>query len=265
VLPSAHVLDLFAVPTAPRPIPGGRGRSFHAGDLVLSPGRDAATQAWLSPVLARLAVRLDEDPRRTSRDLRVALPVPARDGSWVVEGWSATRYEPGTEQCLDLEVTRRVGDLLHAHFASAVVQRPAALDLRADRWAVAERVAFEERAADAPGPSRELVARILDALRGADDLGSAQLVHADLAGNVLLDPGGAPLVIDVAPAWRPPLWAAAVCVLDSVLWLGAPGSALTAWATGSDRTAMLRAVLFRVLSDDPPDVAAYTRVVTPLL
>ena len=89
------------------------------------------------------------------------------------------------------------------------------------------------------------------------DLGREQLVHADLAGNVLLDAAGAPFVIDLSPAWRSPLWAEAVCVLDAVLWHGAPADALDEWRTGAPRQAMLRAALFRVLSDQPCDVARY--------
>ncbi|WP_284251622.1 hypothetical protein [Litorihabitans aurantiacus] len=78
-----------------------------------------------------------------------------------------------------------------------------------------------------------------------------QLIHADLAGNVLIDGAGAAVVIDVAPAWRPQRWAEAVCVLDSVMWHGAAPTALDKWRTGVEREAMLRALAFRLLADDP--------------
>lgn len=259
MLPTARVLDLFAVPVDPQPLPGGQGASVRAGDLVLSPGRDAATQAWLSPVLARLAVRLDEDPRRTPRDLRVALPVPARDGSWVVEGWAATRFEPGTGPCDDLEVTRKAGHLLHAHLAVAVPERPDALDARADRWAVAERMTFGEVPLELRDEAATLARDALTGLRASSDIN--QLVHADLAGNVLLDRGGAPFVIDVSPAWRSARWADAVCVVDSVLWLGADPEALV----DVGREDLLRALAFRVLSDGPADPAKYRWVLDHVL
>ena len=61
-----------------------------------------------------------------------------------------------------------------------------------------------------------------------------------------------------AIAWyAPPLWAEAVCVLDAVLWLGAPADALDEWRSGVPRQAMLRAALFRVLSDRPCNVPRY--------
>jgi len=169
-MPGAEVLDLFAVPDVAVPLADDdRGRVV-CGDLLLSPGRDPEVLVWLNPLLARLAVRLDERPGRAVRDLRIAMPVPARDGSWVVEGWAASRYEPGTAMCHDPAVELATAHLLHAELAVAVPTRPAPLP-----------------AASEPG---------------------AQLVHADLAGNVLLDAAGAPVVLDVEPAWRPARWAA---------------------------------------------------------
>ena len=237
---------------------------MRAGDLVLSPGRDAAVAAWLNPVLARLAVRLDEARPRRPRGLRVAMPVPARDGSWVVDGWGASRFEPGTEACHDLEVTLAAGRLLHAELDVAVRARPIGLDLRDDRWARAEHLAFGavDALVAAADVARTPIVLQLAAGLTPEPLGAEQLVHADLAGNLLLDPVGAPVVIDVAPAWRPVRWAEAVCVLDSVLWDGAPPTVLGGWTSGRDGQAMLRALAFRILADEPgTPVAPYQPVV----
>ncbi|GAB3248086.1 hypothetical protein GCM10027456_19960 [Kineosporia babensis] len=228
---------------------------------MLSPERDALIQDWLSPLLARLAVRLDVDPARHPRDLRIAVPVPARDGSWVVDGWAASRYEPGTVACQNLAVSIAAGHVLHAQLATSLLERPVRLPERNDRWALAERVAFGELPVpDADPAVVELVKRALAAADEEPSIGRDQLVHADLAGNVLLDANGAPVVIDFAPAWRPVLWADAVCVLDSVLWHGAAREVLDEWRYGPARAAMARAVVFRVLSDAPADVAAYAEV-----
>lgn len=256
--PPDHVLDLFVAEGVLEPLPGGQGMTWRAGDLVLKPGHDES-EAWRALAQARLAVRLDE---RSPRLLRVALPVPARDGNLTADGWAATRFEPGTTPCHDLPALRATAHLLHAHLATAVPERPAGLDVRTDRWAVAERQAYDARAAvDAAADRSEDGLRDLVAMLAAElddtDLGRDQLVHADLAGNVLLDATGVPFVIDLSPAWRSPLWAEAVCVLDAVLWLGAGRDALDDWSHGAHRQAMLRAALFRVLSDQPCDVRRY--------
>lgn len=263
--PTEHVLDMFAVPGDTEPVPGGHGHSVRAGDLVLSPGRDAGALDVLAPRLARLAADLDTRPGRDHRDLRIAMPVPARDGSWVVDGWAATRYEPGAVPLTDLAATRAVGAVLHAELA---VRVPAPLlPHREDRWARAERVAFGEApvTTGALGPDGGELLRALIAHGDGTPLGPDQLVHGDLAGNVLLDPRGAPLVIDVSPYRRPALWAEAVLVLDSVLWHGADPAVMEEWATGATGVAMARAAAFRLLSDRPADVPAYTRALGPLL
>lgn len=259
VQPPPEVLDLFAVPEDPRPLPGGQHQSVVAGDLVLSPGRDADTCTWLNPVLARLAVELDTTRPRT---IRIAMPIPARDGRWVVDGWGASRYEPDTRPCRELDVLVATCRLLHARLASAVTLPPDGVGLRTDRWARAERAAFDATqaqgvafdATEAHGMllmhAGELVASLTRQLSDTD-LGPDQLVHADLAGNVLIDAHGVPVVIDVAPYWRPVVWAEAVCVLDSILWQGADTAAMDQWVHGRRRQAMLRAGLFRLLSDDP--------------
>lgn len=242
------MLDLFVVPEVVEPIPGGHGR-VRAGDLVLSPGRDADTATWLNPMLARLAVRLDEQARG---GLRVAMPIPARDGNWVVEGWGANRYEPDMGVCRDLEVTLAAGRLLHAQLAVAVPQRPPGLCQRIDRCGRAERLAFTDATTVAGWTGNEAsthVVRQAASLLREVDLGPDQLVHSDLAGNVLLDAVGA-VVIDVVPAWRPVLWAEAVCVLDAVTRFGAPLAALGRWATGVERQALLRALIYRAVCND---------------
>ena len=258
-LPPGHVIDLFIADGPLEPLAGGQGTSVRAGDLVLSPGRDATQLGWLAPLQARLAVRFDEE---SPRSLRLALPVPARDGRLVIDGWAATRFEPGTTPCHDLAALRATAHLLHARLASAVPVHPDGLDARTDQWAVADRLAYDADAARRAASERsepghdDLVAALTAELDDID-LGRDQLVHADLAGNVLLDAAGTPFVVDLSPAWRSPLWAEAVCVLDAVLWWGAPAHALDDWRSGAHGQAMLRAALFRIFADQPCDVARY--------
>ncbi|WP_454296590.1 aminoglycoside phosphotransferase [Salana multivorans] len=254
--PPPDVLDRFAVPDDVERLDGGQGCSVRAGDLALSPDRDPVLQEWLSPVQARLAYELDLAPGR--HPLRLVMPVPARDGEWVVDGWAATRFEPGVVVCHDLDLVLATGRLLHAHLASAVPECPALLaspPTSPSRWDRAEALAFTPRAqwpSDLPAPVRTLGALLDDT-----PLGPSQLVHRDLASNVLLDPRGSALVIDLSPAWRPVLWAEAICVVDCVLWHDAPLTALDAWRTGRERQAMLRALLFRMLSDEPSQLESY--------
>lgn len=191
------------------------------------------------------------------------MPVPARDGSWVVDGWGATRYEPGTTPLTDLAATRAVGAVLHAELARAVTAWPLGGVLSAH----AERVAFGETtpAEDTLDPRAAALLTALIARRDDAPLGPDQLVHSSLAGDVLLDPDGAPIVTEVAPCWRPTLWADAVSVLDSVMWFGADHAVVQEWTVGQPGQAMVRAAIFRLIGDHPCDATALRRALDPLL
>src|SRR4051812_49957290 len=82
--PPSHVLSAFGVAAVPEPLPGGRGRSWRAGPLVLKP------LDWLPDELAYQAEILG-----TIRPdgFRVAVPLPE-----VVDGWTASPYLEGSHE-----------------------------------------------------------------------------------------------------------------------------------------------------------------------
>jgi hypothetical protein len=74
-----------------------------------------------------------------------------------------------------------------------------------------------------------------------------QVVHGDLATNVLWCDQGGLAVIDWPPYFRPPGWALAVVAMDAVCWEGAPESLLDDWSEVPEwGQLLLRAVLYRV-------------------
>ena len=117
--------------------------------------------------------------------------------------WSSTAGRPPASSrvrrsCRDLATLRATAHLLHAHLASAVPDRPAELDARTDQWAVAERQAYDADAAVAAAAERPEPAWPGSSTRSwpgstTPTSGREQLVHADLAGNVLLDADRGPV------------------------------------------------------------------------
>jgi uncharacterized protein (TIGR02569 family) len=164
---------------------------------------------------------------------------------------------------------RRVDEVVRAgavfHRAVAAVPHPPHLARRQDPWAYADRLAWDEHApagATAPSPLLEP----LFAARRPVDL-PAQIVHGDLAGNVLFADGLPPAVIDWSPYWRPPAWAAAVAVIDALCWHATSASVIDRWAHLPAWGQMLiRALIYRIGTWDaagwtaPPE-SAYRPVV----
>jgi uncharacterized protein (TIGR02569 family) len=235
--PPPHVLDAFGVRAA-EPLPGGRGRSWRAGHLVLKP------LDWLT---AELAYQTEVLASLHPDGFRVAPPLPQ-----TVDGWTAAPYLEGAhEPGRWLEIIA-AGRRFHA--ALAGLPRPGRLlASRDDPWAIGDRVAWGEEHYAA-------LEDILDALRPLDE--PSQLIHGDLTGNVLFHPTMPPAIIDFAPYWRPAGYASAIVVCDAICWENAPAELAEAVAPQH----LLRAAIFRGVtslefgSDAEPELALARRI-----
>ncbi|MFD0201685.1 MULTISPECIES: TIGR02569 family protein [Saccharothrix] len=248
--PPRTVLAAFGATAEPVVLPGGRGGTWRAGDLVLKPVDFEPETRWRSEVLAAL-------PESTG--FRIAPPVRSASGDWVVDGWEACRFVAGEPDVGRPDDVLRAGIAFHA--AVRDVPRPSYLDLRDDPWSIGDRVAWEELPLDG-GPA-DLLAPLVAARRPVDL--PAQVVHGDLPGNVLFAAGLPPAVIDWPPYWRPASWAAAVAVADCLCWYGAPPELVDRWShlPGWDQV-LLRALIYRIVTHDrasgdwsPDQVRAY--------
>jgi hypothetical protein len=227
------VLRAFGVETEPRPL---ATPTWLVGDIVLKPGVDERLQTWLGTEVAPLA-----------RDgFRLAEPVPARDGSWIVAGWGASRWVEGSsadDRGAGPDTWKAALDGGRAfHRALAHVPRPRWLADQRSWWAVADRRAWRDAGPRSPVPELAETARLLEA--ACRPLGEAQVVHGDLAGNVLLADGLPPAVIDVSPYWRPPSFAEGILVADALCWSGAGAELLD--GLGVSVPAVARGLLFRL-------------------
>jgi hypothetical protein len=207
--PPATVLDAFGVGEATL-LDGGQGQAYRAGDIVLKPVLDAAEAEWLAGLL---------DGLPAVDDLRVIRPAPAGDGRWVVDGWAAWCWLPGERRTLPgpalLDVSHRLHGLLR--------DVPLSPALTTDHpWARGHAWARGDIELDVP-PAFDRIVRELRTVAGtpsADEV--RQLVHGDIAGNVLVADGLPPAVIDVSLDWQPVAYADAVAIVDAVAWWDAP-------------------------------------------
>ncbi len=235
--PPADVLRAFAVGARPQPLGGGQGTSWRAGPAVLKPAGDPIR----GEAIAALVSGLDEDGFRLGR------PRAARDGRFVVSGWSAWRWVDGCHRDDRWPEVVELSERLVRVLAGR--PRPAFLDGLDDPWVRAGRAAFGE-APVAPYCGRPDVAAI-EARRAPPAATENQLIHNDLAGNVLFDDPPPPAVIDFTPSWRPAGYQTAVVVADAFLWHGAgPALADQAAALVEDFDQLfVRAILFRLVVD----------------
>jgi uncharacterized protein (TIGR02569 family) len=230
-------------------LPGGQGASWRAGRVVLKPVDDVFEAVWVAQLVAGL----------TESGFRVPRPVPAASGDWVQDGWAAWTLVIGEHD----HAPRRWADVFSVatefHAAVADAAFPDALRARRHAWAEGDRVAWQEapaRVVDAHASA--LLDRLADGLRPLDLV--SQVIHGDLAGNVLFAPSLPPAIIDFSPYHRPAAFALAVVVNDAIAWYDAPFSIVDSLPDVADldqllrRTAIYRLVTAARLAESRPGI-----------
>ncbi|WP_426574464.1 hypothetical protein [Aquihabitans sp. McL0605] len=243
--PPGSVLRAWGVDEV-APLPGGQGDAFRSGLLVFKPAPEPARTTWLADALDGLA---------PSETVRVARPARSVDGTWVVDGWTAWHWLDGEPRSATRSELLDVSARFHA--AVAPVQWGAAMRGH-DRWAHADRAAWGESAPPLPGS----LALLAEARRPLSL--PCQLVHGDLAGNVLFHASLPPAVIDISPYWRAARYADAIALVDRAVD-HAQDERLDPLVLGPHgRQLLIRAVVFRALSEPAP-TDAYEPLITQLL
>jgi uncharacterized protein (TIGR02569 family) len=241
------VLAAFGVTdVVPVRLAGGQGTAWRAGQVVLKAADSVRAGRWYAEVYDAL----------TGPGFRVPRPVRAVTGDWVADGWTCYEWVPGAAADWS-GVSPRWPDLVAVsgalHAALAGVRVPAWRGAVENPWTIGDQVAWGERdpgtlLGPAAGQVGGQVRRLLAALRpvGLPD----QLIHADLAGNVLFADGMAPAVIDFSPLERPAGWPLAIAAVDALQWQHARPEILGHLAGEPELGQLLaRALIFRQITE----------------
>lgn len=236
--PPRAVAESFGVTDQPQRLPGGEGRSWRLGNIVLKPADDVEEADWTAEVLSAL----DEEGFRVER------PVRSRSGSWVEQGWRASRWLDGSHDVRRWPEVLKVGELFSR--ALAGVGAPPFLDRRISPWTVADRVAWGETTwASSHAGYADVLARFTRFLEPLAQ--PRQLIHGDLTGNILFAGNARPAVIDFSPYYRPAGFALAVVVADAIAWHGADTQVLLDAAHINDLEQLIaRAAIYRLVAAD---------------
>lgn len=225
---------------------------------MLKPGQHPVVASWLAEVFAGLY----------GPGFRVPRPVRTAGGGWVVDGWAAWTTVDGEPDPLghwpELVAAGRA-----FHAALTGVARPRWIGRGGNRWAVAERAVWD-------GADVEVAPELADLVAGLRAVTRPlrlpnQLVHGDLAGNVLFAAGQPPAVIDFSPGWRPAGYALAVAAVDLLAWFDAPAGILDELAGEDDIDQLLvRALMWRLITEslgrpDPDTRQAVRRANEPVV
>jgi uncharacterized protein (TIGR02569 family) len=243
----AGVLGAFGIDgVEPVRLTGGQGTAWRAGQVVLKPADSVREGRWFAEVYDGL----------TGPGFRVPRPVRAVTGDWVTQGWTAWEWVAGAPADWS-GVSPRWPELIAAshalHAALTGVPVPEWRATVENPWTIGDEVAWGERdpgplLGPAAGQVTGQIRRLLAALRPVDL--PDQLIHADLAGNVLFADGAPPAVIDFSPLYRPAGLPLAIVAVDALMWHQARPEALGQLADEPELDQLLaRALAYRLVTE----------------
>ena len=214
--------------------------------VVLKPADSAREGRWFAEVYDGLA----------GPGFRVPRPVRALTGDWVALGWTAYRWVPGAAADWAGVSPRWPGMVAVSRALSAALIGVSVPPWRAtveNPWTIGDEVACGERdpgplLGPGAGPLAGQVRRLLAALRPVDL--PSQLVHADLAGNVLFADRLPPAVIDFSPLERPAGLPLVIVAVDTLMWHRASPEVL-GYLSGEPELGQLlaRALVYRLVTE----------------
>ncbi len=208
--PTADVVGAFGgEPSALVLLDGGEGTSWRAGNIVLKPAGQAEEVGWIAGFVEALDV---------GDHLRVAKQLRTPDGEHVRAGWAATEWLEGQHRSDRWDEALLVSRAFHNASRTAPADWPTFMRNRSDPWSRATKIAWaEEPRPPLPPAAADLVDAMADLVRISTGSAQFQVVHSDLAGNLLFadELDLPPAVIDVSPQFRSVPYADAILVADA--------------------------------------------------
>jgi uncharacterized protein (TIGR02569 family) len=201
------VATAFGISSEITLLPGGIDlKTFRSGNVVLRYlGIDAQDAAiWHAELF----------DRTTENGFRIAKPIRAANGSWIVKGWVAEHFLEGRHATKD-DLPSVIDAATKFHEALVGVPFPEYRKREQTMWDRADQWAWGDIPEDIDHKIYKLTVQLAE-LRRPVDLPN-QIIHGDLnLSNVLIADHNPPAIIDLAPHFRPAEFALAV----TACWVG---------------------------------------------
>ena len=232
--PSNEVLSAFAIKDEPVLLTGGQGITWQVGQYVIKSTINEEETKWCAEIIQQLP----QDAYRIPRYQKT------QDNQWIYQGWFVLEFIKGEQIKNNWEEKIRVCKGFNNLLTN--IPKPNFIDKRTDPWSIASKMTWEEMPLNYIDGLRNYIDKISKYLQPITV--KNQIVHGDIAENMLFAKGLTPGVIDFTPIWRPKEYSLAIFIVDAITWQEADDSIISLVENEQDIFQfLLRAALFRAL------------------
>lgn len=229
---SYSTIRKFTTDTQAENLAGGQNESVKVGEVVLKPIHDQAEYLWVSEVLNSIDFG----------DLRIIKPLKSSLGNYIEDSFGATPYFKNSYHSYNLKENIRVCRQLNECLKN-VPKPPSLFENLNNPWKKSQFLAWFEVI---PNGLPEEVIFLLNCRKSIDL--PHQLVHVDLANNILVDNQNQVAIIDFTPGFYPKQYAEALLIIDTIAWYQGKTEHIKEIELENDLLyqLILRALLFRI-------------------
>ncbi len=236
MLPPENVRASFGARGKPKRLAGGQGTTYLAGKIVFKPVEDETEARWIIDILNRVE----------QRGFRTPKFLVSTNGTFLVDGWMAYEFLPGTYVKGSWKEKREALEAFHRSLKT--VPYPLFFEARKNPFARADRMAWGEMAIECHNRLQPAVEKITTHIKPLQL--PNQIIQGD-PGNILFSEDDTPAIIDFSPYWRPAEFSFAVLIVDALVWERATQSIFEEFSDVRHiNQLLLRAELRRILELD---------------
>jgi len=232
---SEEIIRSFNVSGEKIPLLGGQNTSVRVNHAVFKPVDDMEYTEWLLTVIDSIR----------PQGYRLSKPLRTQKGTFVSDGWVCTQFERGQEVNGKINEKLHVSRLFHRDISNLNVENCIQVQ---NPWAMAHHIAWQrDEMPPEVHPKTKLIINELLSKVQLQEQYNLQIVHGDLAGNILFDDVFPPLIIDFSPTVAPVEYAEAILVCDCIAWQGSEVFEIEVLSShGSFIEMIIRAIVFRL-------------------
>lgn len=208
--PDENVLRQFNLEGEIEFLPGGEGRTYRVGNIVLKHINNDSEEYinWIADSFSKIE----------ENGFRVAKSIKNIEGTWITkDGWSAWEFLEGNHNYKDyIEIS--IQAIVAFHRAIKDFSKPESLGREDSPYIKADKYAWGDKPESIHEDVKDLVEALYAIRKPVEGL-KDQIIHGDLnPDNILVSESLPPGIIDIAPYWRPPEFALAVYAYWIAAW-----------------------------------------------